>query len=248
MRPIRWRRLRFALFFLPGDFGPADHDYGVQRGPGGTGEPHQNVSKTGEKGPEMAHSWVCFVLWKRGPDGVLHGGHRVDRVLFCAVSDGKYPGSGIFVHDYKPGGQRDLSGGDGGAGLRNPVLRAAGRPGAGHQIYDDAASSADAGAGGAQLHPVRCGGGAAVLSGAGPVQNQRQRGGGGHEPGLLHPIRGHGCHGHFRQLHRKRALPDGGVGAHHRAGHLCGGGGGTDHVPGLLYLWGGSQCRPQPAV
>ena len=104
VRPIRWRRLRFALFFLPGDFGPADHDYGVQRGPGGTGEPHQNVSKTGEKGPEMAHSWVCFVLWERGPDGVLHGGHRVDRVLFCAVSDGKYPGSGIFVHDYKPGG------------------------------------------------------------------------------------------------------------------------------------------------
>lgn len=91
-------------FFLPGDFGPADHDYGVQRGPGGTGEPHQNVSKTGEKGPEMAYSWVCFILWKRGPDGVLHGGHRVDCVLFCAVSDGKYPGSGIFVHDYKPGG------------------------------------------------------------------------------------------------------------------------------------------------
>ena len=64
----------------------------------------------------------------------------------------------------------------------------------------------------------------------------------------LVPDRGHGCHGHFRQLHRKRALPDGGVGAHHRAGHLCGGGGGTDHVPGLLYLWGGGQCRPQPAV
>lgn len=82
-----------------------------------------------------------------------------------------------------------------------------GRPGAGHQIYDDAASGADAGAGVAQLHPVRCGGGAAVLSGAGPVQNQRQRGGGGHEPGLLHPIRGHGCHGYFRQLHRKKSAP-----------------------------------------
>ena len=62
---------------------------------------YQKLEKKGQKW--HIHGYVSF-FGERGPDGVLHGGHRVDRVLFCAVSDGKYPGSGIFVHDYKPGG------------------------------------------------------------------------------------------------------------------------------------------------
>ena len=248
VRAVRRRRLCAAVYPVPGDPGSADHDHGVQRGPGRSGKPHPYVPAAGKEGAEMAYPRVCLLLRQRGPDGFLYGGHRLDRVLFRAVPDGTHPGAGVCRHDHRPGGQRDLSGGDGGAGLRYPVLRAAERPGAGHQIYDDAASGPDAGAGGAQLHPVRRGGGTAVLSGAGPVQDQRQRGGGGHEPGLLHPVRGHGSHGHFRQLHRKRALPDGGVGAHHRAGHLRGGGGGADHVPGLLHLWRGGKRRAQPAV
>ena len=71
---------------------------------------------------------------------------------------------------------------------------------------------------------------------------------GGHEPGLLYLSVGMGAMAIFGSYIGKERSLMGGVGAHHRSGHLCGGGGGTDHVPGLLYLWGGSQCRPQPAV
>jgi len=248
VRPVRRGRLCAAVCAVPGGSGAAYHDHGVLRGPGGPDQPHPHVSEAGEKGSEMAHPRVCVLIRQHRPDGVLHGGHRMDRVLFRAVSHGKQPESGVFRNDRGPGRQRDLSGGDGGDGLRRFVLRPAERPGAGHQIHDAAAFAADAGAGRSQLHPGRRGGGPAVLPGAGPVQDHRQRGGGRHEPGILYPVGGHGGHGHFRQLHRQGEVPDGGVGEHHPAGYLCGHRGGADHVPGLLYLWGGGQRRPQPAV
>ena len=62
---------------------------------------YQKLEKKGARNGIFMGMFHSLEAW---PDGVLHGGHRVDCVLFCAVSDGKYPGSGIFVHDYKPGG------------------------------------------------------------------------------------------------------------------------------------------------
>ena len=58
---------------------------------------YQKLEKKGQKW--HIHGYVSFF-----GSVALMAFYTVDRVLFCAVSDGKYPGSGIFVHDYKPGG------------------------------------------------------------------------------------------------------------------------------------------------
>ena len=57
---------------------------------------YQKLEKKGQKW--HIHGYVSFF------GSVALMAFYTDRVLFCAVSDGKYPGSGIFVHDYKPGG------------------------------------------------------------------------------------------------------------------------------------------------
>ena len=51
---------------------------------------------------------------------------------------------------------------------------------------------------------------------------------------------------YFWQLHRQRALPAGRERPCGGAGYLCGHHGRSHHLPGLFYLWCGSDRRPQP--
>ncbi len=77
------------------------------------------------------------------------------------------------------------------------------------KVHDDSPAGADAGAGAAQPDLFRRGGGAAVLSGAGLLQDQRHSHRGGHESGLLLFVGRHGRYGDLRQLYRQGPRADG---------------------------------------
>ena len=45
---------------------------------------YQKLEKKGHKW----HPWLCGIVWKHCPDGILYRGIRMDTQLFCEISDG----------------------------------------------------------------------------------------------------------------------------------------------------------------
>ena len=92
--------------------------------------------------------------------------------------------------------------------------------GAGDQVDDAGPSGPHRGAGGAQPHPPRRGGGRPILPPArlrpGRGAGAGQGGHGRHEPGVLHPQPGYRRHGDLRQLHEPGQHPGRGGGPHLR--------------------------------
>ena len=248
VREQRRRQLYAAVHPLPAGAGPARYGVGVRRGPRRPGQPHLYVPAPGKARPQVGRVRRVQPHRQHCADGLLHGGHRVDLLLFCKIPHRQQRRFRLCPDDRRPKGQRNLSFYHSAGGIFDFKLQPAGRAGAGDQGHDDRPAGADAGAGGPQPDLFRCGRGAALLPGAGLFCYRRLSGGSRHEPGVFLAVRRHGRHGHLRQLHWQRPQPDGRIAACHLPGHLRSSAGRHHHLPGLLHLRSGSHCRAKPAV
>ena len=92
----RRRSLCFILYFVFGDSGIADYEYGVCSGTSQPEKSGEGLSGIGKAGTEVAYSWICDPDRLLSSDDVLYNGGRLDAALFLSYGDRKVRGNGLL--------------------------------------------------------------------------------------------------------------------------------------------------------